>query len=768
MRREILYIISLCVAAIVAAGCSTTKRLGDGDTLYTGVRKISVESMTGEDVPSSVVSAVKSPVSVKPNNPLYSPYVRTPIPTGLWAWNYLYTERKTGIRAWFYRRLAKQPVLIKQVQPEARVSMVSDVLDNHGYFGSTGGYDSIVQRNPKKMRLSYHFDVAAPWTYGNVSFPDTLDDVSKAIYTLRATSPLKPGAQYNIDTLTNERVRITNFLRNQSYYYFRPEYIEYLADTTRKNLKVDMRMTLAPGVPPAAKRHYTIGSVNVSLYSATGTGAVHDTTAAGIRVWFQEPLKIRPKVLAKAITIAAGKPSKLDDINSTLTNLNKLGIFRYVNMEVTPLDSLGDADTMSVNITGAFDAPLEAEFEADFASMSNSFIGPGVIFSLRNKNFFHGGEIFSVRLTGGYEWQTGNRRATANATAVNSYELGITSTLTIPRITPQFLPVGRRHGGRTNITIGGGTLNRPKFFTILSAGLSAGYDFQTSEQSTHNWTVFRLGYNDLLRTTAAFDTTMANNPAIAMSFEDQFIPSMSYMYTLDRRYGSRKRNRIIWQSTVTEAGNILSGIYGLVGRGDDRRLFGNAFSQFVKATTELKVYFPVGQRSNVIATRFFVGAGYAYGNSKVLPYNEQFYIGGANSIRAFTIRSIGPGSYRPPTDDKYGYFDQTGDFKMEFNVEYRFKILGGLNGAVFLDAGNIWLLKKDASRPGGALRGDTFLEDIALGTGVGLRYDLSFLVIRADLGIGIHTPYKTDRSGYYNIPSFRDGLGFHLAIGYPF
>ena len=164
-----------------------------------------------------------------------------------------------------------------------------------------------------------------------------------------------------------------------------------------------------------------------------------------------------------------------------------------------------------------------------------------------------------------------------------------------------------------------------------------------------------------------------------------------------------------------------------------------------------------------------IGVGYAYGNSEVMPYREQFYIGGANSIRAFTIRSIGPGSYRPPAGDRNGYLDQTGDFKLEANVEYRFAILGKLGGAVFLDAGNVWLLKKDPKRPGAELKWKGLLDEIALGTGFGLRYDISYLVIRADLGIGLHTPCPdSDKRGYYNLSSFRDGLGCHLAIGYPF
>ena len=169
-----------------------------------------------------------------------------------------------------------------------------------------------------------------------------------------------------------------------------------------------------------------------------------------------------------------------------------------------------------------------------------------------------------------------------------------------------------------------------------------------------------------------------------------------------------------------------------------------------------------------IAARLMGGVIYAYGNQKIAPYSEQFYIGGANSLRAFGVRAIGPGSYRPSETLKNGYYDQTGTFKFEFNTEYRFPLMGYLYGALFLDAGNVWLLEKDPIRPGGALGEGAFFKQLALGTGAGLRFDIDMLVLRADLGIGIHAPYETGKSGYYNMTSFKNSLAFHLAIGYPF
>ena len=219
--------------------------------------------------------------------------------------------------------------------------------------------------------------------------------------------------------------------------------------------------------------------------------------------------------------------------------------------------------------------------------------------------------------------------------------------------------------------------------------------------------------------------------------------------------------------SVTEAGNLFWTIYEAFGKKGEKTLFNTPFSQFIKGTAQI-VYGRRLSGEQWLWTRAAVGAAHAYGNASQVPYTEQFYCGGANSVRAFTVRSIGPGSYRPPKSDINGYFDQTGTFKFEFNVEYRFPILGPVHGAVFFDSGNVWLLKNDPQRPGGLLKGSRFFKELATGTGVGLRLDISMLVVRADLGIGIHAPYDTGKRGYYNMESFGKSLAFHLAIGYPF
>ena len=220
---------------------------------------------------------------------------------------------------------------------------------------------------------------------------------------------------------------------------------------------------------------------------------------------------------------------------------------------------------------------------------------------------------------------------------------------------------------------------------------------------------------------------------------------------------------------MSEAGNLLSLGYSIAGKKwgqKDKKLFNNPFAQFVRVETDFRKTWSVGEHSQLVG---HIGAGiiYSFGNASYSPYSEQFYVGGANSIRAFNVRSIGPGTYHN-ADRKYSFLDQTGDIKLLFNLEYRTRLFGNLHGAVFLDAGNVWTTRKDEYREGSKFNAGQLLDQLALGTGIGLRYDLDFFVVRLDWGIGIHVPYDTGKSGYYNIPKFKDGQSIHLAIGYPF
>ncbi len=773
MKQRTLFALLTIGLLVLLNSCSTTKRLDDDEVLYTGVKKMEFVPDSGVTIAKGAKSEVRSTLSVAPNNPLpfFSPYVRHPFPFGLWVWNHMEPKKETGLKHWFYEKFASEPVLISTVQPDLRVRVVKDILENNGYFGAKANYELIYsKRNPKKARITYRIEVPKAYTLDTIEWPKPTSPITQFIDSIRIHSELQPGDRYCLDSLSHECDRISDALRRNGYYYFRPEYLEYQADTTITPGKVALRMVLSPKTPAQALKAYRVGQITVELHRADGGGTPDTLYYPNMKVIYHNPMRIRNQLLTRNITLAPGDRYSTRRENMLQTRLSRLGIFRSVSIDVAPLDSLQQSDLLDISIQATFDTPLEAVIEANVSSKSNSYIGPGLILGINHNNIFGGGERLSVTLNGSYEWQTGGESQHGKASRFNSYEIGLNASLTYPRIVPGFLPQlarTRRLPAYTRFQLGANLMNRPHYFRMLSFNGAITYDFRASRRASHSITPFKLVYTKLLNTTESFDKTMDENPAIALSFRDQFIPSMSYTYNYDSSSGRDTKNRFIGQFSAMSAGNIFSGITSLLGQHGEKRLFGSVFSQFVKGSVEFKYHhrFPHDHR---LVCRAFIGAGFAYGNSQEIPYSEQFYIGGANSIRAFTIRSLGPGSYLPPKDDIDGYFDQTGTFKLEANIEYRFSIWGNLQGAAFVDAGNIWLLKKDAQRPGGELDAKTFLNNIALGTGVGVRYDIGMLVLRGDLGIGLHAPYDTGKRGYYNMTSFKNSLAFHLAIGYPF
>lgn len=754
--------VAAALAVAVVAGCSTTRRLPAGEVLYTGVKKVEISAPDGMEVPSDVADELKGAVAVKPNNPLFgSVSYRTPFPIGLWVYNN-WSNPPKGLKHWLYEKLVAEPVLVSDVRPEVRVKMMDEILDNNGYFMGGASYELVKGKNKKKAKILYRVTTGPEYMLDSIILPTDSCHLTHVIDSVaRRIKYLKPGVRYSSDSLSTVRTRIANSLRNRGYYFFRPEYIEYLADSTINPRHIALKMKLASNIPAFALKRYRTGKVTTYIYRNEGGGTpdtIHTRVGDVVQM---KPSRLRTKVIPENVAFRPGKYFYVRDMDRTQTYLSRLSIFNAINIEVTP-DTASTEPLLDVDIACTFDRPLEASIEVNASSKSNSYLGPGVILGVTNRNVFGGGEQLSVNLTGAYEWQTGRNRSSV----FNSYEVGLNASLAFPRLlAPKFIPRLRRAANWTRVSLGADLLNRPHYFKMAQFNASFGYDWRSKRYIANNLTVFKLTYTNLMHTTHAFDSIMDANPAIAQSFKSQFIPQMSYSMVYDR--AMNRNNTINIQATVTEAGNVFWALWEACGKKGEKELFGNPFSQFIKGTAQV-VY---GRRlggSHWLMSRVMVGAAHAYGNSSQVPYSEQFYCGGANSVRAFTVRSLGPGSYHTPGKSANDYFDQTGTFKFEANIEYRFPILGPLHGAVFMDAGNVWLLKDDPQRPGGTLKASSFLRELALGTGAGLRFDIGMLVVRADLGIGIHAPYDTGRSGYYNMTSFKNSLAFHLAIGYPF
>ena len=756
----------LVILLVWIASCSTTRRLAPDETRYTGMGKFDIIAPEGVKLPGALESELKKTGETDANDYIIAPFIK--IPLGLWVYNN-WNDSAKGLKGWLYRKWVKDPVLISEVKPQIRAKLMQQLLDDNGYFGSQVVYNiEPNKKNDKKAAIGYTVHLTKPFPIDSIQYLGGNSKMNLFIDSVARKSPyLQKGEIFSVDSLEAERVRIVNAMRNKGYYYFRPEYIEFLADSLITPGEVAIRLNLVNDIPEMAKLQYRTGKIStIILRNSEETMGTPDTTQTSKgELIVYEPARLRKHLIPECITFRENKLFTVRDMNLTQTRLSRLGIFGGIQINVVPADTNPKHPLLDVYTTARFQSPIEATIQANLTSKSNSYLGPGIILGLSHNNIFGGGEKLSVQLNADYEWQTGGERNKN----FNSYEFGITASLAFPRLlAPNFVKRTKRDLNWTTISLGANTLNRPQFFNIAEFNAGITYEWRATRHSLNQLTLFKLSYTKLLSHTLEFDSIMEQNPAIALGFQSQFIPQISWNYTYDKFFERERINGINFQSQITEAGNIIDGVWSIFDRKGDKTLFGTPFSQFIKGQVQL-VYnrrlFP--KSDQWIVSRILVGAEHPYGNSSQVPYSEQFYIGGANSIRAFTIRSLGPGSYRPPNQERDGYFDQTGTFKFEANVEYRFPIVSILHGAAFLDTGNVWLLKSDPMRPGGLLKGSRFFRDLALGTGVGLRVDIGVMVLRGDLGYGLHAPYDTGIHHYFNI-KFTKAWCFHLAIGYPF
>lgn len=784
MKRLIVYIIGI----LLMTSCSTTKHLPEGEILYTGQKPMIVLNRSTSPVGEITLEEVEAALATAPNNSfLGSSTMRTPFPIGLWFYNG-FQQYERGVGRFLFNKFAAKPVLMSAVNPDIRVKAAHNLLRDYGYFNGRVSYQTFTDpKDSLKQKLQYTVDMRNPYFIDTVFYQGFDRRTTAIMERARRRSLISPGEQFNVTDLDGERTRISTLLRNVGCYYFRPDYMTYQADTTLvPGGHVAMRLMPVAGMPEVAQKPFYVGNCSFYLLGREGESPTDSLVYKDLTIYYHDKLRVRPDMLYRWLNYQGYRRKRQVQDSTGISRLRSMqnlyslyrqtrmqerlanvGIFRYSEMQYVPRDTAFVSDTLDMRVIAALDKPYDAELDFNVTMKSNNQTGPGATFTLTKKNVFGGGENWNVQLKGSYEWQTGKNRSSL----MNSYEMGISTSLVFPRIV--FPRMGKHEydfPATTTFKLYADQMNRAKYYKLLAFGGNATYDFQPKATSKHSITPFRLTFNVLRNPTEAFKELQEQNPALYISLRDQFIPAMEYTYTYDNSTLSRKRNPIWWQTTVTSAGNVTSLVYRAFGQPFDeegKKLMGVPFAQFLKLNSEFRYHYRINKDQS-IASRVAGGVIWSYGNATTAPYTEQFYVGGANSVRAFSARNIGPGGYPPNDQAKYTYINHVGDIRMEANVEYRFRMVGDLHGALFLDAGNVWLMRKDENRPGGELTLRNFAEQIALGTGVGIRYDMDFLVFRLDWGIALHDPYDTGKSGYYNIPKFKDSMALHFAIGYPF
>lgn len=792
-----------CAAAtltLLTAACSTTRSIPPDDQLFVGLKPIAYVDDTIE-LPDSLQhhlqqtkQEVEAALATAPNGALFgSSYYRLPWSWRLWVYG-RYANSNSALGRWIAKTFGRQPVLMSKVNPTLRASVAKSVLAANGYMRASVDYKTIDMRNPRKAKIAYTVRLDTLFLLDTISYTKFPGPAKALIDSTKGEATIASGHPFAANTLEAERTRISTLLRDNGYYYFQPSYTTYLADTMRAAGHADLRLQLASDLPEAALHPWYLGTTRVVLRRTRAEQLTDSLQRRHLTIHYggKRP-PIKPGMVLRALKLRPGQPYSYDQHQESLAGISATGVFSNINFQFKPRT---DTDTLDLTLSCTLDQPYDFYVEANAIGRTIGRYGPEMKIGLSRRNAFRGGERLDINLHGSYEWQhTGDTRN-------SSYQYGAEVSVEFPRL---LLPWQRRRNNpnrqgqrrrqrfyatpATVVGLSSDIVRRPGFYKMHLVKGELTYNWQKTAQSRHTLSPLTLKYQYMNSHTKQFEDLLNKNLYLTTTMEDQFIPKMryTYVYTSPANY----RNPIRWETTVEEAGNVTA-LYDLATGKSwnqvDKTLFRNPYAQFLRVETDLTKTWKTGTKSSLVA-HFNGGLLYYYGNSGDAPFSEQFYAGGANSVRAFGVRNIGPGGYVDLFGNKqFAYIIQNGDIKLQGNLEYRTPIFGNLHGAVFLDAGNVWRRKVDtftASNPDDPqdvlvtvlanelfrrmkLRPSTFFDQVAVGTGIGLRYDLGFLVIRLDWGIVVHAPYDTGKAGYFNAPNFHDAQTLHLAVGYPF
>lgn len=784
------------------SSCSISQYQGSGEQLYIGIKSIEISDEDKSSHGQRAIEAIEEQLAYAPNNAIFgSSIYRWPWPSmGLWLYK-KYEADSTFMGRWM-RRLGSKPIWVSDVAPDLRAKVSERILREYGYLNAEVRARIIPRRaDSLQAKVAYEVRMGSPYLLDSVAYLPPIDLEDSLVYDHQRYSRLHRGGYFGVDVLEGDRTEVSANLREHGFYYFKPSYIAYEADTLQHSGRVQLRSSLVSGLPEEAKQRWRIGQVRIHFVDSYGQrGRDSLELSPRLKAYYRGRLPIRRGVLANRLHLKPDSLYRQSLEGSSLKALGALGTFSSVDISFTPAAALpqtslfaqehtGGAATplityghgdrvMDMNVLLRSDLPWDASVQAHFTTKTNDLVGPGGKISLDKRNVFGGGETFTAALFGSYEWQTNSSNALGKASevSINSYQLGANVGLTLPTLLfPGRLDRYHLYPTSTTLSLSAQMINRSGFYSLGSVGLNLSYDFQPNATQTHSIRVLDLSYNRLRSSTAEFREMLVYNPSLGLSMRDQLVPQIGYSFVYDNATLRPGRSNLLIGASVSQAGNLTSGLFALLGRksfDETKHILGVPFAQFVKLSGQARHSWQLDRRTKLVS-RLLLGGIYSYGNMLRAPYMEQFYVGGANSLRAFRVRSLGPGRFSAlDNQSPYAFMDHVGEFKLETNIEWRKQLTGLLDVALFVDAGNVWLLRPDPLRPGGALSevssvGD-FLDQIAVGTGGGIRLDFSYLVVRLDIGVGLHLPYKTSRSGWYNIPKFGDALGFHLAVGYPF
>lgn len=762
--KDGLFIVAIAAGIAGTTSCNNTKYLPANASLYTGA-EIKIDA---PEFKKSKKKALRKELQAltrpKPNSSILG------LRPKLWLWNIGGNPKKKISVRRLLKNMGEEPVLLSDVNVDQNNKVLQNHLENTGYFRALVTGETEIKN--KRAKVIYTATTGPQYTINEVIFDTDSSKLAREIVRTRRRSLLKKKDPFDLEIVKAERLRIDDRLKNRGFFYFSPDNIIVDVDTTIGNNTANLYVKIKGQTADEAKRTYRINEVVIyptyDIRSAQDTSKQYGVMHQGYLVVDSSKF-YKPKLFQQAMQFKRNDLYNRRDHNATLQRLINLGIFKFVKNR---FEQSGDTTLNAYYyLTPLSKKSLRAEIGGN--SKSNNMTGTQLTVGFTNRNTFRGGEIMSINASVGTDVQV-----SGTFKGYNTYRFGVEGNLAIPRFVIPFIYVNPPGGfvPRTNIQLGYDVLVRQKLFTLNSFRGAYGYIWKESNQKEHTFYPISVQYVQPVNVTDEYKTRLRTDQTLQKIIDTQFILGANYNYLLNQMTRARlPRNGFYFNGLVDVSGNIAGLIKkSVIKSGDTARLFGAPFSQYLKVETDLRYYRQLGNEA-VWASRIDVGAGFPYGNSSELPFIKQFFIGGNNSIRAFRSRALGPGTYNARDITPNGFIpDQSGDIKLELNSELRFKIFKPVYGAVFADAGNIWLYNENSFKPGAHFTKD-FMKELAVGAGLGVRVDISILVLRLDLAFPLRKPWlpEQDRWVIDNI-SFsekewrKENLIFNLAIGYPF
>lgn len=709
----------------------------------------------------------------------------------------LYNLSGNDSTKWYNRwlqRIGQAPVIYDSVLTEAGRQQLENLMVNRGFLDASVSVDTVAERRKKRMDVTYTITTGSPHVIKSFSI-ESDDPAIEKLINERITEPLvAEGNALDRNMLDMTRDRVTEMLRNRGYYAFNKENITFIADTVAGSKEVDLIMNirrpqgvvLSTGemVGPQEHMKYVVDKIyfvtDYTIANAIDFNFEHTDTIRykDITVLYGKDRYIKPGVLEEKCFIRPGRPYNASQVDRTYQALSQLPILKYINIEMKPLSTIDGTVYMDAYVLLSRNKKQSVSVEVE-GTNSEGDLGFGVGLTYQHRDLGDRSDLLTAKFRAAYESLNGNFDGFVN----NRYsEYAGEISIMFPKFKAPFLSRRFKQSSRatTQLTTTMTYQERPEYTRVI-AGASWKYQWvRRHRQFTNNRTfdLIDVNYVYLPRTTINFiDLIAPENPLLRYSYEDHFIMRMGYTYYLtNRKVPSVNQNSFLLQPSVTTfrasaetAGNLLYAISSLTNqkkKDGAYKVFGIQYAQYVKGEVDF-TYTRFLTSRQALAFHAGFGIEYPYGNSSMVPFEKRFYAGGANNVRGWSARTLGPGSY-DAKNEVVDFINQCGDIRFDISLEYRFKLFWVFEGALFMDAGNIWTIKNYENQPGGFFRFRNAFKELAAAYGAGLRLDFTYFLLRLDLGMKAHNPAMNQEPWPIIHPNWHRDATFHFAVGYPF